>query len=122
MSLAAEWDLIAKAPKVKGFKVKHNEYITEEQFLAFDEAERLIRAAATEWRTFIEVALKTGLRVGELLALKWEDVDVVAGQLVVRRTLWHGQEGPPKGGRNRKVPRPIPGLPGRTCAIEARAG
>jgi integrase len=74
---------------VKGFKVRHNEYITEEQFLAFDEAERLIRAAATEWRTFIEVALKTGLRVGELLALKWEDVDVVAGQLVVLRTLWH---------------------------------
>jgi integrase len=104
LSLAVEWDLIAKAPKVKGFKVKHNEYITEEQFLTFDQAERLIRAAAPEWRTFIVVALKTGLRVGELLALKWEDIDLVAGQLVVRRTLWRGQEGPPKGGRNRKVP------------------
>jgi integrase len=104
LSLAVEWDLIPKAPKVKGFKVKHNEYITEEQFLSFDEAERLVHTAATEWRTFIVVALKTGLRVGELLALKWEDVDVVVGQLIVRRTLWHGQEGPPKGGRNRKVP------------------
>jgi integrase len=88
---------------VKGFKVKH-EYITEEQFLTFEEAERIVSAAAPEWRTFIITALKTGLRVGELLALKWEDVDLVAGQLVVRRTLWHGQEGPPKGGRNRKVP------------------
>ena len=104
LTLAAEWDLIVKAPKVKSFKVKHNEYITEEQFLTFDEAERLIRAAATEWHTFIVVALKTGLRVGELLALKWEDVDLVTCQLVVRRTLWHRQEGPPKGGRNRKVP------------------
>jgi integrase len=80
------------------------ERITEEQFLSFEEAERLVGQAAAEWRTFIIVALKTGLRVGELLALKWEDVDVVAGQLVVRRTLWHAQEGPPKGGRNRKVP------------------
>jgi hypothetical protein len=34
----------------------------------------------------------------------WENVDLVAGQLVVRRTLWQSHEGPPKGGRNRKVP------------------
>ncbi len=53
---------------------------------------------------FIVIALKTGLRVGELLALKWEDIDLVAGQLVVRRTLWQKQEGSPKGGKNRKVP------------------
>jgi integrase len=50
------------------------------------------------------MALKTGLRVGELLALKWEDLDLVAGKLVVRRTLWNGQEGMPKGGRQRVVP------------------
>ncbi len=49
-------------------------------------------------------ALKTGLRVGELLALKWEDLDLVAGRVVVRRTLWHEQEGTPKGGRYREVP------------------
>jgi integrase len=103
LSLAAEWDVIPKAPKVKGFKVKY-EYITEDQFFSFEEAKRLVRAAPSEWRTFVIVALKTGLRVGELLALKWEDVDLVAGQIIVRRTLWCGQEGPPKGGSNRKVP------------------
>lgn len=103
LSLAAEWNVIPKAPKVKGFKVKY-EYITEDQFFSFEEAKRLVRAAPSEWRTFVIVALKTGLRVGELLALKWEDVDLVAGQIIVRRTLWCGQEGPPKGGSNRKVP------------------
>jgi Phage integrase family len=45
-----------------------------------------------------------GLRVGELLALKWQDIDLVAAHLIVRRTLWRDQEGPPKGGQNRKVP------------------
>ena len=103
LSLAAEWNVIVKAPKVKGFKVK-NDFITEDQFLSFDEADRVVRAAAPEWRPFIVTALKTGLRVGELLALKWEDIDLVAGQRVVRRTLWHRQEGPPKGGHNRRVP------------------
>lgn len=92
-----------RAPKVKGFKTR-NDFITEDQFLSFEEADRVVRAATPEWRTFIIVALKTGLRVGELLALRWEDIDLVAGQLVVRRTLWHRTEGPPKGGHNRKVP------------------
>src|SRR5262249_30543829 len=32
------------------------------------------------------------------------DLDLVSGRLVVRRTLWNGQEGLPKGGRSREVP------------------
>jgi integrase len=103
LNLAVEWEVIGRAPKVKGFRFK-SDFISEDQFLSFDEAERFLRAAAPEWKALLNTALKTGLRVGELLALKWEDVDLVAGQLVVRRTLWHNQEGPPKGGRNRKVP------------------
>ena len=89
-----------KAPKVRAFALKVQP-VEEDEFLSFDEADRLLRAAAPEWRTFLVVALKTGLRVGELLALQWQDVDLVAGHLIVRRTLWNGQEGPPKGGRNR---------------------
>ena len=95
--------MLDKAPKVRGFNEKHD-YVSEDEYLTFEEADRFLRAAAPEWRTFLVVALKTGLRVGELLALQWQDVDLVAGHLIVRRTLWNGQEGPPKGGRNRKVP------------------
>jgi integrase len=65
---------------------------------------RKIRSAGPEWKAWVTTALKTGLRVGELLALTWEDVDLVAGRLVVRRTLWRDQEGTPKGGRSREVP------------------
>ena len=54
--------------------------ISEDEYLTFDEAERLLRAAAPEWRALIVVGLKTGLRVGELLALKWQDVDLVTGR------------------------------------------
>ena len=103
VNLAVEWGALERAPKVRGFNVKQ-EYVSEDEYLTFDEADRLVRAAAPEWRSFMVVALKTGLRVGELLALKWQDIDLVAGHLIVRRTLWRDQEGPPKGGRNRKVP------------------
>lgn len=46
----------------------------------------------------------TGLRVGELLALRWEDVDLDGRMLFVRRGLSAGEEGLPKGGRPRFVP------------------
>lgn len=52
---------------------------------------RLLRVASEEWRPLLVVALETGLRVGESLALKWEDVDLVAGRLAVRRAPWNGK-------------------------------
>jgi integrase len=40
------------------------------------------------------LAVTTGLRQGELLGLKWEDVDLEAGTLRVRRTLTTAKGGP----------------------------
>jgi len=100
LNLAVEWGELAFAPKLKQLKVQHKDI----QFLSFEESDRFVQAASTEWKAFVVTALKTGLRVGELLALKWEDLDLVAGRLLVRRTLWHDQEGTPKGGRTREVP------------------
>jgi integrase len=52
------------------------------------------------------VALHTGLRQGELLGLKWSDVDLDAGKLSVRRALKvtdHGLDfGPPKNKASRR--------------------
>ncbi len=52
------------------------------------------------------VALHTGLRQGELLGLKWTDIDLEAGKLAVRRALKvtdHGLDfGPPKNKASRR--------------------
>ena len=40
------------------------------------------------------LAVTTGLRQGELLGLKWDDVDLEAGTLQVRRTLTTAKGGP----------------------------
>jgi integrase len=98
-----EWGVLDRAPKVRGFREKH-EYVAEDEYLTLEETPRFLEAVAPEWRTFVTLALKTGLRLGELLALQWQDIDLVAGFLIVRRSLWRGQEGSPKGGHNRKVP------------------
>jgi integrase len=50
------------------------------------------------------VAAYSGLRQGELLALRWSDVDFFGGLLHVRRNFTGGHEKVPKGKRVRSVP------------------
>jgi integrase len=47
-------------------------------------------AASDEWEALWRLALLTGMRRGELLGLRWADVDLDAGALAVRRTLSRG--------------------------------
>jgi integrase len=100
LGLAQEWGALDRVPKVKWLKVPEAEF----DFLDFEEAERLIAAAEGEWRVMILMAVRTGLRQGELLALRWTDVDLVAGHLVVRQSVTRGIVTTPKSGRSRKIP------------------
>ncbi|HEY3690778.1 MAG TPA: site-specific integrase, partial [Pseudonocardiaceae bacterium] len=55
-----------------------------------EEAAKIVNAAwdqDEDWGTFVWLALVTGARRGELLALIWDDVDLVAGTLTIRRGL-----------------------------------
>lgn len=53
-----------------------------------DDAKALLTATAGEWfAPLVTVALYTGLRQGELLALRWQDVDLKAGTLTVHKSL-----------------------------------
>ncbi len=52
----------------------------------------------------------TGLRLGEALTLRWEDVDLQDRLLLVRRGLSSGEETLPKGRRHRFVPLPTPAV------------
>lgn len=50
-----------------------------------DEAAKLIAALPGEWRALWATAFYAGLRLGELLALRWEDVDLASGVIRVER-------------------------------------
>ena len=54
---------------------------------------------------FFVVAARTGLRVGEMLALRWSDLDLDRRAVVVARTIdWRRHPNTPKGGFTRDLP------------------
>lgn len=63
-----------------------------------DEARMLIAALdGNDSEPLVLAAFGTGARQGELLALRWQDIDLAAGTLSIRRTLQaDGTTAPPK--------------------------
>jgi integrase len=83
-----------------------------------EEVMALVRAAANEQDGALYLtAAFTGLRLGELLALRWEDADFEADTIRVRRNWTAGGEGTPKSGRGRAVP-----MIGDVAQVLARLG
>jgi integrase len=73
--------------------------------LAPVEVVAVARAASTPQNAAIfTVAAFTGLRLGELRALRWRDVDFAKQTVHVRGSFTHGAQGPPKSGKVRSVP------------------
>ncbi len=50
------------------------------------------------------MAAYAGLRLGELLALRWRDIDMPGAALTISRAISAGIEGPTKSGEVRRVP------------------
>lgn len=91
-----------KAPEVPWVVIgKAHEF----DFFTFEEADALVEAALAEpaWHAMILLALRTGLRQGELLGLQWGDVDVRAGRMNIRRAVSRGIVGTPKNGKGRAI-------------------
>lgn len=97
---AIEKDMLEVLPRIKLLKVSPQKF----DFLTEAETELLLSFAKGKWREMILLALKTGLRFGELIALKWEDVNFKSRTITVRRNIVHSIEGSPKNNRTRTVP------------------
>jgi integrase len=65
---------------------------------ALDEQElaRLIDETPEKWRLLIRFLAQTGLRVGEVIALRWEDVDIARRRVSVNKRMYMGRIDAPK--------------------------
>ena len=112
LNYAVRCELLDRNPMVAVAQVKVSRADQKWTWLDFEEADRLIEAAREEgpvgYATIV-LALRTGLRRGELCGLKWDAVDLDNARLEVRltRTVVRKPtrivEGPPKSGKDRVV-------------------
>jgi integrase len=101
---AVEWNVIDRMPcTVRLLKVPKSSMA----FHDFDDYEKLVQAAfRADMNTYVLVLLggDAGLRLGEMTALEWPEVDHHKRQLTVQHSEWKGHVTATKGGRLRHVP------------------
>jgi integrase len=86
------------AEAVRPPKLKRDEI----QPLNADQVRALLDASDERSRALYTVAVRTGMRPGEILALRWSDVDLEAGTVQINRALSEGEFSTPKTPRSRR--------------------
>ena len=90
---AVKWQLLSRNPADAVDAPRAERY--EIPALEADEVRRLLSVAEdNRLGTLIHLAVMTGLRMGELLGLRWRDVDLEHGAIAVRQTCqWLPRQG-----------------------------
>lgn len=118
---AVDWRVIARSPvqRITLPKAQHREM----DFLRPAEVRRLIAAAPDEeTRCLFLVAVFTGLRQGELLALAWKHVDLDARTIRVRQSFSRGELVVPKTRSSMRDVRLGPNVAAALASHRARVG
>jgi integrase len=91
---AVEWDLLDKSPMERlKFLPENNARL---HYLSMEECDKLLEACfASHMKALVTMALHTGMRRGEILNLKWHDIDLNSGSIIIRDS---------KNGQPRHVP------------------
>ena len=97
---AIEWGELDKMPMIRPLRCDPEEF----DYLNEEEANRLLATASEPYKTAILLALHTGMRIGELMALNWEKVDFLKKQIIVKDNFSVGVLGSTKGNKIRYIP------------------
>ncbi len=97
---AHDWGIITNVPKMHFLKVPPPKF----DFLTEDESKNLLNTIHDPfWYSMVLTALRTGLRLSELIGLRWEDIDFPRRMLTVRRGIVRGIVGSPKSNKERHI-------------------
>jgi integrase len=100
LNTAQAWDLLVKVPKIDLLKVPPQKF----RYLSFEESELLLNNTDGIWHDMFLLAMRTGLRFGEIIALEWSDINFATSQMTVCHSISRGILGSTKSNKIRYLP------------------
>src|SRR5438445_5654211 len=93
---AKKWGCFSGPNPAAGVELPEKTPVREKHILKMEQIPRLMSILVEPTRTMLRLALLTGLRIGEILALSWKEVDFATGQIRVTRGYYRGMMASPK--------------------------
>jgi integrase len=104
LQAAVERGYLEKNP-AHGIRIRETDAKPERRFYSPVQVRQLLTELKEPCRTVVLLAVFTGMRIGEALALRWRRVDMVRGALEIAETFSDGQFGSPQTrSSNRVIP------------------
>jgi integrase len=100
LRVAQEESLTERVPKIKLLKVEPQKF----DVLSENECQTLLNGCTGLIKDMILLTLRSGLRLGELLALQWTDIDFSNKLMTIRQSFSKGKLGSTKSNKIRYIP------------------
>jgi integrase len=115
LETAVEYGYLTANP-ARGVKFPQQGAREAPAIIAGEEFAKLLSEVVEPYRTMVELIAATGLRIGELLAVRWRALDLEVGTLAVRESVYEGKVQRPK---TQKSKRTIPLGPHAVASLKA---
>ena len=102
-AVAKEWNFFSGGNPASGVKLPQKSPVGEMNILSVVQIHALVSILREPCRTMVLLGLLTGMRIGEILGLRWKDVDFSAGQLRVSQAIYRGMVSTPKTKASRRI-------------------
>jgi len=104
--IAIEYEAIQNNPAIKIKKLYPKEKKNNKKYMTKAEVDLLVENARTKMQKYFPLILllaRTGLRIGEAIALKWKDIDFENKTITISRSIVRRRIGTPKNGQTRTI-------------------
>lgn len=113
LQTAVDWNYL-EHNSARGIRLGDRSPVQERLYLLPNQLSLLLNSLSEPCRTLVVIIVLTGLRIGELLALRWKHIDFKHDVIHVRETVYEGQFGAPKTKSSRRAPRTSCGV---SCSL-----